>query len=466
MRNIIDLSVPSLLHPLSTDEYWPPERSAVQRRATALFMDHGPAAAERTGVPIAAYTASRRGTAAGLVSLNEAAGATYYEVSPDATLDEVAAEAAFAADGPVVDVQTHWTADRPSLQRFQKRLLSLYRYFAPEWWTGLDGVVGYSLAEYMRCVFVESETAVAVISAAPGNRQGDMMLRNDELAGMRELFDRMGGTGRLLNHTVVRPNLGEIEHMATWAEAYRPVGWKVYTLGAMNDDHSAYLPGTGWRLDDEASGLPFLEEARAGGVPLVCAHKGVSGVVDSSSPDDIGPAARAFPDITFVVYHSGYEPGMPEGPYVAEGETLGIDTLIRSALDHGLGPGDNVYPELGTTWFNLLSRPEEAAHVLGKLLLYFGEDNIIWGSDAVWYGPTQPAVDAFRAFQIPDSMCEQNGYPKLTAGARRKILCENAARVYGLDVTALNAKRTGDLAWSEAVLAEYGRHGLVPVSLG
>ena len=35
-----------------------------------------------------------------------------------------------------------------------------------------------------------------------------MFLKNRELAGMRELFDRTGGTGRLLNHTVVRPNLG------------------------------------------------------------------------------------------------------------------------------------------------------------------------------------------------------------------------------------------------------------------
>ena len=26
-----------------------------------------------------------------------------------------------------------------------------------------------------------------------------------------------------------------------------------------------------------------------------------------ASPRDVGPAARAFPDLTFVVYHSGYE---------------------------------------------------------------------------------------------------------------------------------------------------------------
>ena len=55
--------------------------------------------------------------------------------------------------------------------------------------------------------------------------------------------------------------------------------------------------------------MPFLEQARAVGVNLVCAHKGLSGMVDAGSPDDVGPAAKAFPDVNFVIYHSGYEPG-------------------------------------------------------------------------------------------------------------------------------------------------------------
>ena len=71
-----------------------------------------------------------------------------------------------------------------------------------------------------------------------------------------------------------------------------------------------------------------------------------------------------------------------------------------------------MYAELGTTWFVLLSHPEDAAHVLGKLLLHLGEDNIIWGTDSIWYGPTQPVLDAFRAFQIPDAMCERLRLPE------------------------------------------------------
>jgi hypothetical protein len=45
-------------------------------------------------------------------------------------------------------------------------------------------------------------------------------------------------------------------------------------------------------------------------------------MVDNGSPRDIGPAAKAFPDLDFLVYHSGFEfshfGAPPEGPYTEE----------------------------------------------------------------------------------------------------------------------------------------------------
>lgn len=454
---------PAILKPLGTEEYLPPPRTRLQRQAAAQARETGTDAATRLKTPAGRYWASRTGTAAGLLSLNNAAGARYFEVAGEAAIDDAAAEEAFAADGPIVDVQTHWVASRPSLHDFQEHVLRSYKYQAPDWWTGLNGVTAYTMAEYLRCVFVESETALAVISATPAGYEGDMMLTNTEMAAMREMFDRMAGTGRLLNHTVVRPNLGDIERMPEWVQTYKPVGWKVYTLGTMSDKYVGFDPSSEWRLDDEETGIPLLEQARATGVNLVCAHKGVSGLIPSGSPSDVGPAAKMFPDINFVIYHSGYEPGQGEGPYRKETAGQGVNRLIESVQRAGLGLGGNVYAELGTTWFNLISRPLDAAHTLGKLLLALGEDNIIWGTDAIWYGPTQPVLDAFRTFQIPDFLCEEYGYPKITPRARRKILAGNAARVYNVDLTALADAISAEdvLGWTKDVMAEFGRHGLV-----
>lgn len=448
--------VSSILQPAQTDEYVAPARTETQQRAAHRAGEAGERAAARLHVPPGTYAASRRGTAAGLLAMNEAAGDRFYDVPAEAAMDDEAAVAAFSSGVPVIDVQTHWIADRPTLKNFQETVLNTYRFVKPDWWSGLDDVTAYTMAEYLRCVFVEAETALAVISCAPGNADGEMFLRNDEMAGMRELFDRTAGTGRLLNHTVVRPNLGDTAHMAEWVDAYGPAGWKVYTMGVMDASYNHLEEGTGWRLDDDETGMPFLEEARRVGVPLVCAHKGVSGMVDAGSPSDVGPAALAFPDIDFVIYHSGYEIAMDEGPFTPDSAHLGVNRLIDTVKAANLGPGSNVYAELGTTWFCLLSRPEDAAHTMGKLLLHLGEDNVIWGTDSIWYGPTQPALDAFWAFQIPDRFCEEYGYPKLTPEIKRKIISGNAARVYGVDLDALRAAAANDdLSWTKDVAAAY-----------
>ena len=127
----------------------------------------------------------------------------------------------------------------------------------------------------------------------------------------------------MLTHTIVHPNLGAASS-TRWSVArttLAPSGWKVYTLCG---PPTAASPTGGWFLDDDEIGFPFLERVRALGPRVVAAHKGLGGPIPdasvaAASPRDIGPAAAAFPDITFVVYHSGYErdPDGEEGAYHA-----------------------------------------------------------------------------------------------------------------------------------------------------
>src|SRR6185312_10460023 len=110
-------------------------------------------------------------------------------------------------------------------------------------------------------------------------------------------------------------------------------GWKCYTLYGPATTAS---PTGGWFLDDEEIGLPFLERVDALGPRVVAAHKGLGGPipqqsVDAASPRDIGPAAAAFPNLRFVVYHSGYErdPDGAEGPYDRDHADRGVDRLVK-----------------------------------------------------------------------------------------------------------------------------------------
>jgi predicted TIM-barrel fold metal-dependent hydrolase len=238
----------------------------------------------------------------------------------------------------------------------------------------------------------------------------------------------------------------------------------VYTLGAMPAGERGRIEG--WFLDDEV-GVAFLEGVRASGVKLVCAHKGISGLVPTGSPRDFGPAAAMFPDIDFVAYHSGFEPGaaapdddVREGPYSEATADVGVNRLVHSLREQGIAPGANVYAELGTTWFCLIKRPREAAHVLGKLLNAVGPDNVLWGTDAIWYGPTQAAVDTFRAFDIPKAMQDEFGYPALTPELKAKILGLNAAAVYGIDIERARSNMgADDISWARAAVEEFRATG-------
>jgi uncharacterized protein len=455
--------LPVLFQRRSTDEYVARQPTPRDLRIGARVGDEIAAGAAALGRAPLAYATSRMGTAAGLVALNAEFGDEYYDVPLDATRDADAADAALGSDGLLVDVQTHYVAGRDDNMNLQQWTMDMYRSLAPTWWEGMQGMVAYDFTEYLRCVFLESDVDVAVLTSNPGVSERRMLF-NDEIAGTRELIDRLAGTGRLLNHAVVHPNAGEVEQMEGWRDQLHPVGWKVYTLGKLVRGEWVST----WRLDDD-DGHQFLDEAERLGVPLVCAHKGIAMLAAAGSPDDVGPAARAHPNVHFVIYHSAYETpndagGEQEGPFTDETAHMGVNRLITTMRDHGLGPDDNVSAELGTTWFCVLRRPEAAAHVLGKLLLAFGEDNVIWGTDSVWYGPNRPVVDAFRAFQIPQRMREEFGYPELTADVKAKILGLNAARLYGIDADAARGRRrSDDLGWIQAARAEFERTG-VPIS--
>jgi len=449
-----------LLAGLSSDEYAPPFPSRRHRAAIELLDERAQHCARRRGVPLVHYLAGRLGTAATLSSINSASGSPFYRVGASAAEDPDEAALQLGGNGVVIDVQTHFVAGHRVGLPGTDGVLHFIRDVAPDLFSGLPGEIDLSFAEFLRCVFLQSETAVAVLTSAPGTDDINI-LSNPEIAGARELTNRLAGYRRLLHHSIVHPNLdGELDAMGRIVERFRPDGFKVYTL--YGDGR-----GGGWRLDDEDCGLPFLDRARELGVGIICAHKGLSQLAPTGSPEDVGPAAAAFPDLNFLIYHSGYEVPRAAGDgEILEGEfpggeasrLAGTDRLVASLRDHGIAPGSNVYAELGSTWYLLASRPEEAAHVLGKLLLAVGEDNVLWGTDSVWYGSAQPLIDAFRAFHIPEEYQERFGYPALSDTAKDKILGLNAARVYGVDVqSARRAAQEDDLGWLRLAVQEFSR---------
>jgi len=412
----------------SNGEFVPDEPGPRQARAEARFRELVDARCRRLGVSRRAFLDSAAGTATALFVLQELGGCGRsggYAVDEASTWDAARACEALPGGQFVFDVQTHHVDADGSWRDKDERWQQFMRSLPREWCHADDAVDCFDREHYIREIFVNSDTHVAVLSNVPAE-PGQHPLDTAEQAATRAVIEQLAHSERLVIHGLVHPERGApaLERMELQRDTYRIAAWKVYTLWG------------NWRLDDD-TGRAFLDRARQLDVKIVCAHKGLP-LFDSdpafTRPDDIGPAAATYPDLKFLVYHSAYDSTVTEGPYDPEG--AGIDRLIRTCADHGIGPTGNVWAELGATWRHLMDKPVAAQHTLGKLLKYFGPDRILWGTDSIWFGSPQGQLDAFRAFTIADELQEKYGYPALTDAVKAKILGLNAAAVYGIDPEA------------------------------
>jgi predicted TIM-barrel fold metal-dependent hydrolase len=426
-----ELQSPIAFYAGSNGELAPPPVTATDRLAEQRYRELVDDNARRLGVSRRDFITSACGSAAALLVINQTYGCGKngkggnYAVDKTTTLDRDAACERVGGDNFVFDVHTHHVDTTRDWEKHN--FLGGPMRNDPQGGCGeANKLACWSAEHFVREVFVKSETTVACLTLFPGLTVEARPLFDREAAATRELVDRLARSPRLVIHGMVSPDLGpgQLDDMQRMVEQSRVVAWKVYPQYG------------GWRLDDPKVGVPFLERARKLDVKLICAHKGITfppivGAPRFGSPEDFGPAAVMFPDLSFLAYHSGYEPNVAEGPYDPNGR--GVDRLIRSVLDAKLPPGKNVYADLGTTWRLLMTKPVDAAHVLGKLLVHLGPDNVLWGTDSLWHGTPQGQIEAFRAFEIPRELQDKHGYPALTKELKAKILGLNAARVYKID---------------------------------
>ena len=434
-----DAELPVKLGPASNGEYLPQPLGPVEQEAIRRTRDAAARHARRLGISRRAFLRSMGGAALMLGILSAChdeerrsrggrPGGRY--VTPTDPADGDAADEALGGDEVIFDVQSHYLNFDLAAGGGFTGLAGLADAFPQSRCGEEDRRACFSVEYYLDLLFNQSDTTMAVCSAIPIPEQVNP-LRIDDMELARRLAERVCGDRRLLLHGGVQPTVGppgaQIEGMARLVDEHRIAAWKVYT----------HAPGPGWWLDDHEAGVPkvgaaFLDRVRETGPRIVCIHKGFSGGSRFASPEDIGPAARANPDLRFVVYHSGFEAGVTEGPWTPETAGVGVNRLITSLRQAGVGPGGNVYAELGSTWWMLMRNPTAAAHTLGKLLVAVGEDNVLWGTDSIWYGSPQDQIQAFRAFEISEELQDRYGYPALTPQRKRKILGINAMRLHGV----------------------------------
>ena len=336
-----DPGLPIGLTPASNGEFRPLPATPLVRevvRRSRLALD---ANARRTGLSRRDFLLSAAGSATMLAVLaacskesGDGNGGTF-TVPPESTVEPGAAEEALGGDEFVFDVQSHFLDYPPD----STQPLPSF----PQSSCG-DGYDCYSVETWLDLMFAQSDTSVAVLSAVPF--PGDL-LSSEVMAEAIGLADRLCGQGRVLMQGHATPSAVGVDAlpdaMAEVADRFPIRAWKAYT----------HAGGPGWYLDDPLGDV-FLSQAVALGLPTVAVHKGFGRSSEFSSPVDVGPAAVAHPDVDLVIYHSGFD-GWTEGPYDPEGQ--GVDRLVRSLDEAGVGPGATCTPSWARRGARSWARP-------------------------------------------------------------------------------------------------------------
>jgi hypothetical protein len=311
----------------------------------------------------------------------------------------------------------------------------------------LDPTTNVSRPHYIKELFLDSSTTMTVLSPVPAAPDITNPLPFKEALHTAEIVYELSGTERTVVHSYVMPNRGSTKsggspskplflqeeldvmmerglnhsHFLRGYKVYSPYSDVPYGPGFQHHDD------VGLALADQVQKISQLTGGRV--PPCLASHKGpqLPGFdALSNSCVDVGPAARQFPGVNFIIYHSGAGSGT-SAPYpgdaAADATAVSVDSLIKSlrvnswdaeshipaGMEHGNSP--NVFAEIGSTWRGVMGNPNSASHFLGKLVKHVGAQRVIWGTDDLWYGSPQPEIVALRSLQMTDAAKELYNLP-------------------------------------------------------
>ena len=417
-------------------------RSGVDRRR--FLQGAGAVAASLAAFNLAGCSApaTRTGAKAATNGTGTRPGGSFAVPNPT---DAAACQEALAEPGGFIfDVHTHHVMPQGAWRQNAPSTVGLIEGMLPAGCSASDPLTCVDRAAYLHDIFLASDTTVAMVSDVPNSGPATAPLPFSAAMDTQSLVGQLthGGASRLLVQDVIAPNVGPLagglEAMSAAAATKDVAAFKVYT---------AWSPTAhGWSLEDPAIGLPVIQHAYDLGVKVMVAHKGLPLVnfdPTHNGPEDLVAASRTFADMNFVVFHGAWDPRHREGPYDPTAP-IGIDTLLAALDRHHVPANDNVWVDLGTVWRQVLTDPDQAAHVLGKLLSRVGTQRVLWGTDAIWYGGPQAQIMALRAFQISTEYQDRYGYPALTPQIKAQIFGLNAASLFGVDAEATRCALTSD----------------------
>ena len=264
----------------------------------------------------------------------------------------------------------------------------------------------------------------------------------------RDKVNKEAGARRMFAHAIFTPGWdGWLDHLEGSLQR-KPESIKGYTVGDNTNKDQAKHP---WRMDDEKVTYKAYELCVKHGIKNVCVHKGLfpqataerwPHLLAYAEVDDVGKAAKDWPQLNFVIYHGGYrhaaggraEDGWNE--FVQTGRVSWVSDLAEIPEKYGV---TNVYADVGQLFAqSVVAAPLLGAALMGIMGKGLGYDRVVWGTDAVWTGSPQWQIEALRRLEIPEDMQKKYGFKPVGAAdgpIKTAIFGGTNAKLYNFDLS-------------------------------
>jgi predicted TIM-barrel fold metal-dependent hydrolase len=457
---------------VSSDEFMPSPQTPKQKEYESRVKRIGSEMSKYLGVSRRKFFKSASGMAAAFLAMNDTYGPIFGVSQAEAATPEMANERAKALSGQfIMDMHTHFLRDDTRIQTF---LLQRQAVGKAGWNPAIkveeQTIDDLKFANYIKEIYLDSDTKVACISGAPSEIPGDWFLTNEMKVKYRASINAIAGSKRACAHAIFTPGYpGWMEDIDKAIEVLKPDSMKGYTIGDNTNKHLSKHP---WLLDDEKLVYPAYEKFAKAGLKNVCIHKGLfppsverqfPHLLRNSKVDDVGKAAKDWPQLNFIIYHGGYRyagGGRAEDAWEQFERTGRIDWVTDLAEIPSKFGVNNVYADLGQLFAQTtVVEPRLAAVMLGQLIKGLGLSNVVWGTDAIWTGAPQWQIEALRRIEIPEEIQRKYGYAPLGPAdgpVKNTIFGENNARLYNYKPSQ-RAELIGDkFASSKLIYEKFG----------
>src|SRR5436190_861729 len=458
---------------VSNDEYMPSPQTAKQKEYEARIKALGSELAKKQGTTRRAFFKTAAGMAASYLAMNDTYGPVFGVSRAEAATPEMADERAKSLKGQfIMDMHTHFLRDDTKIMGFVAQRAAVGKAgWNPELVGKEQTIEELKFANYFKEVYMDSDTKVACITGAPSEIPADWFLTNEMKAEARAKINKEAGTRRALAHAIFTPGYdGWMEQVDHAIKDLKPDSMKGYTIG---DNSHKDLSKHPWRLDDEKLVYPAYEKFLKAGLKNVCIHKGLfppsvekqfPNLVAYSDVRDVAKAAKDWPQLNFIIYHSAYRwagGGKPEDAWAQfqkTGRIEWVSDLAEIPEKYGV---KNVYGDLGQIFaWTVVSEPRLGAAVMGILGNGTGYDHVVWGTDAVWTGAPQWQIEGLRRLEIPEDMQKKYGFKPLGAAPdspiKNAIFGANNARLYNYTAQQRSALEGDRFAQIKETYEKYG----------